>query len=437
MNRPRFFLLLYVLNASIAMSGQVVFTRLEDLYSYADSKSNAGKIANEQTLLARWTKVAAVANSINFRNPLSFSMTDNTMLPVNFIPADVFGGPPGTYRQITLGQQYVTNFNFNPQIDIINPANLAKIKSASINKELTEVNNQLVKKALYESISAAWYNIVSINEQLQIMEKSLNASDSLTLIIRNRVDAGISRTQDLNSSTINNISLKDKQQQLAASLKQQINAVRILCDIPLSEEVVISPSGSDPVMNNSVKSASSLQNRHQLLQSELANSELRTSRLNMLPVVSLVYFQGWQKNSNEGFSDASEPWIQSRYLGLRITMPFPPEVNKMSQSYTNRIYRKISLHNLAHTQLQNEANDRSLDVEYSKFSGTYDAAKKIEDLRLENYLKSLEQYKAGILPADLLLNSFNDWLNSRLNTASARSSLLHSENRIKLNNMFK
>jgi hypothetical protein len=34
----------------------------------------------------------------------------------------------------------VSNFNFNPQIDLINPQNLARIKSAEINKQIQELN---------------------------------------------------------------------------------------------------------------------------------------------------------------------------------------------------------------------------------------------------------------------------------------------------------
>ncbi|MBI3238885.1 MAG: hypothetical protein HYZ43_08630, partial [Flavobacteriia bacterium] len=145
-------LFLFVPLLSFTLSAQLNFNSPDSLYAYADRNSASSKISVQQSLLAKWTKVAALANTVNYKSPVSFSATDNLLLPVSFLPAEAFGGAPGTFRQITLGQQYVNNFNFNPQIDIINPQNWARVKSAELNKEMTEVNNQLNKKNLHESI---------------------------------------------------------------------------------------------------------------------------------------------------------------------------------------------------------------------------------------------------------------------------------------------
>src|ERR1700752_5140177 len=150
-NMKKLFLLAFF--SATILRGQITFTGLDSVFAYAERNSVTVKTATQQSLLAKWTKVAAIGNTVNFRNPLSFSLTDNTQLPVSFIPASAFGGRPGDLKAITLGQQYVGNFNFNPQIDFINPYNLAKVKSSSLNNELTEVNNLLNKKNLFESIA--------------------------------------------------------------------------------------------------------------------------------------------------------------------------------------------------------------------------------------------------------------------------------------------
>src|SRR4051812_29956517 len=125
-------ILLFAFLSSAISNAQVSFNNLDSIFAYAEKNSATVKTATQQSLLAKWTRVAAIGNTINLRSPVSFSLTDNTQLPVNFIPASAFGGRPGDLRPITLGQQYVGNFNFNPQIDIINPFYLAKVKSASL-----------------------------------------------------------------------------------------------------------------------------------------------------------------------------------------------------------------------------------------------------------------------------------------------------------------
>lgn len=419
-----------------AANAQVSFNSLDSLLSYAEKNSAVIKVTTQQTLLAKWTKVAAIANIVNFRNPVSLSATDNNQLPVSFLPADAFGGPKGTFRQVTLGQQYVTNFNFNPQIDIINPGNWAKVKSASINKELTQVSNLMSKKNLFESIAAAYYNVVAFQEQIKVTEQNLASSDSLLFIINNKFSLGIAREQDVNNATINQLGVKDKLQQLKFSLTQQINSLKVLCDISQGTNIVI--QNQNPQTNyGEIKATSNLLFKQTELQSQFMKSELRSGRQSMLPVLSLVYYQGWQMNSNNEFIDSKSTWIQSKYIGFRLTVPFPAEAMKWSQNYTSKVNYRIALINSEHTKLQNDLTNQSTELEYSKALSSYNTTKKVYELKNSNYEKSLNQYKAGILPADLLLTAFSDMLISQLNTISAQAALDYNKAKININNTLK
>jgi outer membrane protein len=433
LGRKQIFYILFLFCA--VCNGQLRFGSLDSLLNYANRQSATVKIGSQQTLLAKWTKVAALANAVNFRSPVSFSATDNLLLPVNFIPSDAFGGPAGTFRQITLGQEYVSNFNFNPQIDLINPANWAKIKSAEVNKELTEVNNQLARKVLHESIAAAWHNCVSIQEQVLLTEKSAVASDSVMMIVKNRFQMGLVREQDLNNATVNGLLVSDRLQQLKTSYEQQLNSLRILCDIPQGTSVIITDEAPEATV--APDPASTLLFRQSALQGDYAKSELKATRCSMLPVLSFVYYQGWQKNSNISFTDAAAPWIQSKYIGLRLTVPFPPDVAKLSQSYTSKINYRIASVNTEHLKLQNDLNNKNLEMEMNRSAQSFAISRQVYELKKNNYEKSLNQYREGVLSTDLLLTAFNDLLNSGLSMASAKALQGFNRSKININNSFK
>ena len=57
-------------------------------------------------------------------------------------------------------------------IDIINPSAWARIKSATVNENLTETTNLVNKKNLYESIAAAYFNVVSFQKQIIAMKET-------------------------------------------------------------------------------------------------------------------------------------------------------------------------------------------------------------------------------------------------------------------------
>lgn len=422
---------------SFGVNAQVVFTNIDSAFAYSQRSSASSKISEQQRLLAKWTHVAAVANTVNFRNVVSFTPTDNLMLPVSFIPAEAFGGRPGNFKQITLGQQYVSNFNFSPQIDIINPANWARVKSAAVNKELTETNNLITRKNLYESIAACFYNIISLQEQEKLVKQNLGAADTLLQIARNKYDLGLIREQDLNNTTVNQLSVKDKLAQVQASLQQQYNSLKILCDIPAGTNLLVSASLESSSYSSDLKATSTLQFKSSVLQSEFARSELRANRWTMLPTVSAIYYQGWQQNSNNEFFDSKATWIQSQYIGLKISVPFPPDANRFSQNYTAKVNYRIASLNAEHTKLQNDLNNQSLNLEYDKAYSTYATSKNIYELKDSNYKKSLNQYKEGVLSTDIILTAFADLVNSRLALVSSQSALEFAKTKININNLSK
>lgn len=413
------------------------FNSIDSLFNYAEKQSIAIKTGEQQVLLAKWQKISAQAGLVNFRMQTSFSLTDNVKLPVTYFPAEAFGGEPGTFKEVTTGQQYMGNINFAPQIDIINPVSWTKLKSAKINQELTNVNNLIVKKSLFESISAGYYNIISLKEQIEISQKNLFTADTLQAIMQNKYDEGIVRQQDLNDATINKLALEDKLNQLKISIEQQYYAIKILCDIPENEDLTITETADyEQPFNIGLQTNNQLQYESSLLKSGLANEELRANRLAQYPTVSIVAYDGWQQNSRNQFFDSNSDWINSQYIGLRLSMPFP-DINRFTLTKTANINKTISELDAEHSKYQNDIANIQLNLDYEKAYSQLNTNKQIFLLKEENYQMALNQFNESILPSDKLLTAFNDMLASRLNYSAALANLLYAKSKIEINNSIK
>jgi len=413
------------------------FNNLDSLLKYAEKNSVSVKTSEQQVLIAKWQKISAQANLVNFRMQTNFNLTNNIGLPVTFLPGEIFGGEPGSTKEVSTGQQYVGNLNIAPQIDIINPSSWIKLQSANINSELTSVNNLIAKKSLFESISAAYYNIVSLQEQLKLTEKSLEIADTLLLIMQNKYSAGIVRQQDLNDAQINRLTLADKLEQLKLSVEQQYLSLRILCDIPEQTTVIINKTFKyNQQIALGLEAKNQLAYELALLKADLAETDLKNNRLIYLPTVSLMFYDAWQQNSNEKFFDKNSEWINSQYVGLRLTMPFP-DMNKFTQTKISKINKTISLQNSEHTKIQNDNNNTQLVLDYQKAFSLFMTAKQIYELKEQNYQLAVNQFDMDILSSDRLLIAFNDKITSRLNYSSALANLLFSKSKIDINNTVK
>jgi len=413
---------------------ELQFKRPDSLFAYAEKNSVSIKTGEQKQLLAKWQKISAKTGLFNFRMQTNFSMTDNIELPVTYLPGEAFGGEPGTFKEVTTGQKYITNLNFIPQIDIINPVSWAKLKSAKINSELTDVNNLIAKKTLYESLSAIYFNTVSLQKQIIITKNSLKTADTLLKIIQYKYDEGIVRLQDLNDMKANKISTSDKLQQLKKNLENQYYSLKVLCDIPENVSVKINDTlnfdiGFIPELNTD----NQLHYRKSFLEAEDLKTKIKETQYMQLPVISLMFYDAWQQNDNEQFFNSSRRWINPKYIGLKVSLPFP-NINSYTQTKTTKINHTIAMQNAEHAKIKNESENLQMKSDYEK---AYEQAKNVLEiyrLKKENYRLSLNQYNADILSSERLLTAFNDLLYSKLNYSNALANLKYGKIRIDINN---
>ncbi|MCF6183073.1 MAG: TolC family protein [Bacteroidales bacterium] len=425
--------LLININTSIAQE-TLSFENLNAVLNYAEKNSTTVKKNEQQTLIAKWQKISAKTGLINFRMQTTFNMTDNIELPITYLPAEAFGGEPGTFKEVTTGQKYISNLNIIPQIDIINPESWAKLKSANINYALTEINNKIARKSLFESIAASYYNIVSLQDQITITEKTLLTADSLLSNMKNKYSKGIVRLQDLNDIKVSKILTRDKLQQLKTNLEKQYYSLKILCDIPEKTNLIINEKPDyDIILNNNPQVQNQLKYKQSLLNAELAEAEVKKAKFMQLPVLSLISYNAWQQNSNLQFFDPARNWIYPKYIGLKISLPFP-NISAFTQTKTAKINKTISLQNVEHTKIQNDTENKQLVLDYKKAYSQFVSAKEIYKLKEQNYYLMLNQFNLSILPPDRLLTAYNDMLISKLNYSNALAEVLYSKTKIDINN---
>lgn len=434
----RQFLILFLISSSLSAGAQgtLSFRSLNEVFAYADAHSVTFKNATQQVLMSKYQTLAAKLDKWKIKGDANLTSTDNTKLGVTFIPAEIFGGPTGTYRQVTFGQQYVTAANFAPQIDILNPFAMAQVRTARASEQVTHVTNLLNKKSLYESVAGAYYNILSYQWQIKVTKNSLDNADTLTTIMVNKQQEGIARQQDVNNAKANQLSIQDKLQQLEVNLEEQYSSLKLLCDIdpntPVSIEEATSPANFDASLT-ATGYLTQLQSEWQLKYQE---ADLRANKRWFMPTVTLFSSLGWQQNTNNHPFDGSR-WINSNYVGVKLIIPIFPDVGKVAAVRYDRINVAIARNNFEHAARQDSVNNQQLQLEYQKAFKSARLAGEIAALKEDSYYKNLNIYKEGILSATDLFTAFNDWLNNSLNAASQQANSDYAKSKIMINNIVK
>jgi OMF family outer membrane factor len=315
----------------IPASGQNLSAAVSDisaLYKKADAESYALMMRRYDEQIARLTEKAALANVFSIKAPVSGTAINNTLIPVNFIPGEIFGGPAGSFKEVQFGQQYISSFTFSPQLDILQPARIAEVPMSKTLHKLAKLQTEQAIVQLKNELAQGYFSILAYREQLQILSKSAQQADSLYQLISSRKEKGLASVQEVNDSRIYSIQQNQELEKLRNLITLQgeyLNAlfsdsIQIGADASWYVEL---PTDMPPISTQLTSEIAELQFTY-------AVQNLRKVRLDQLPGLSLISNYAWQNNSNMRLFDPSQPWIQSQYVGLKLNWDLPVSANRIT-----------------------------------------------------------------------------------------------------------
>lgn len=431
---PILFLIILTLTVNLHSQQTVKINNFQEALALVKNKNYLIENANLQSKIASLTKQAAIGNVFNPRFPISFQAVDNLNLQVSFLPAEAFGGPAGTFREVAIGQQYISTLSFAPQFEIINVSNIAQVKSAKINEQLVNNQNKINEIQLYDKINAVYSNILSYQAQQTILKENLAVADTIYTIVKMKHEEGMLRKQDLNEASINVLNINDKLQQLEINLKIQYQLLHLFYENQFNSEIFEEIwSYENSVANIEPKNNLDVENtRLHLL---LAKQEYNTLKYQNLPSLSFISAFNWQNLSNEFFFHANSNTINYNYVGLRLNLDLPTAqrlANTKNKTIQIKMLNKLDEHGVK----ENEQKNLQMKLEHEKAIKQTENFKKISDLKKDTYQKNLHQFKENIMPLDKLLLSHNELLISRLNLVQALANISYTKHKIDIHNLF-
>jgi len=433
----KFLLIFFSIILPLKLVAQEVkqFASVQEIFTYAKQNNLIFKTNLLQSQLADLTAKAAIGNVFNPKIPVSYQAIDNTKMQVSFLPAEIFGGPSGSFKEVQFGQQYNATLSIQPQFEILNVAAWQQIKSAKINQALTENNNKLNEQKLFENINAVYYNILSLQAQAEVLQENLKIATDIKTIVQNRLQEGIARKQELNEAEVNEINIQDKIAQLQYVLQQQQLALSVFFENKLSPKLLESIWNYN--MDTEVPEANNnLQVKNLDLQADLLQQDIKVSKYQNLPTASFISMLNYQNVSNNFFYHSDSRNVSNNYIGLKLNWDLPTTVSKLANTENKKLQLQVLQNTKTQTQLENEAKNKQLDIDYQKANSQLKNYQKIFAFKEDTYTKMRNQYQENILALDKLLIAQNDMLVSKLNIITALCNIGFTKNKIIINNQF-
>lgn len=425
--QKRFFFLLLV-QLGFGQTNKEI-KKLEELIISAKEQNISIKNQTLQTDLAALTKKTAKGNILNPRIPSTAQVINNFNQQVSFLPGPIFGQPEGTFKAVTMGQQYVSTFSIQPQIDVVNPGTIALLKSATLNEELIKEQNKWNEQTVYNQINNLYFNILLLKKQQQILEENKKTAEQIVTINQNKFKEGLLRKQELNEAESNLIAIDDKLIQLELTLKIQMETLQTYYN---QKEVFLLKEELDHYAKeiSLLESKNNIKTKISELQYESTVQDVKVAQWSQLPILTLISSFNWQNQSNITYFDPNSNWVNYNYIGLKLSWDFPTTIQKISTIYAKKIQAEQLKNNAEQAAKENDLMNKQWVLEYEKAIQQFRSLEKIYLLKKDTFEKNKNQYDEQILPLDKLLISHNDLINSELNLASALATIGYTKYRI-------
>ena len=431
-----FLTIMLIISQLSNIQAQRKFENLEALLTYADAKSILIKVNDIRLLQAKKT---LLASKLAIADPLanvSTSFTDNTRLPVNILPAEILGGKPGEFREVQFGVRYNTNSTQNIDIKLLNLEGWQNFKLSEINIQISENDVKVTQKNLHDNIASAYYNIVQLYAQMESTKQNLMVSDTLLALAGRKYKQGIVKQQDVNDSRVNQLTIKESINQIEFLLKQNYLMLKILSDIPESENIeILERINTSEIISKPMVMSNNLLVESNRLKELSASTTIQKTKRAFAPTVSFVASNSFNQYNND-FTLFGGKWITSNYVGLKLNFALP-NANTLTNKFKAQYDYQLAQKNTEQAQIKADLTVSQLETDWEKASSQTRNYSEIIEIQRDTYNKNKNLYNEGLISIDRVLNSFNALTNAIYSLNAAKVSISLAQAKIDINNKIK
>lgn len=242
-----------------------------------------------------------------------------TNLPYQLLPAAVFGGPAGTYKEAQFGVPHNINANVQLTYPLYNPVIQANIKTIQTGEEMAGLQKIKSQEEIAMEVSNIYYNAQVLINQLGFIDSNIVNSKKLLSVIDLLYQQQMAKGTDVEKINLQLAQLLTQKETVESQYSQVINILKFL--IGKSQDGTISieanrRSNEYPVINdNPLTEIKLVEKQVSFLQTE--KYAIQKSRLPAINLNGLYGTTGFGASGSNSFLKL----YPLGYAGIQVIMP--------------------------------------------------------------------------------------------------------------------
>lgn len=276
----------------------------------------------------------------------SLDYNNNLNLSVSMLPAEFFGGTPGTYTPIKFGQQYTSSASISVSQKIFDGAYIVGTMAAKVFVQLSKDQKEKSEIDIVDAISQSYFTVLVAEENYKTILENVDINEKLLRETSAYHENGFKEELDVDQIRL----LLNTSRNQLTDAKRAIQTSRIILKfglgIEIDEKLELTNNLDDlvdPIRSESPILSKFDMNNHidfKIIQTQLKAQQLiiKKEKSAYLPTISAFYNYG--KNTSSDYTNvfkSSVPWFKSSALGFQLKLPIFSAGQKRSRIKQEKI----------------------------------------------------------------------------------------------------
>ena len=430
--------LLFILPWLASAQDSIPSFSLDQAITYALEHNYTAQNAERDILDAQKQKWETIASGLPQING-AVSYQNQLKQPVAQIPAEFFGGEPGTFQEVVFGQPQSIAATATLTQQIFDGSYIVGVQATKTFLDYSQNNNEKTELDVRKSVVEAYGNVLLAQESVLISEKNKATLEENLYETKRIYENGLGDEESVDQLQITLSSVENQLKNARRMEKITRQMLNLVLGLPIEAPTVLTENLDDLTQKQIdlglIDSEFDIENNVDFKMAANLNEqrflELKLAKSRALPTLNaFVNYGGNSFSDRFNFFSSGQQWFGSSILGVDLNIPIFSSLQRSASTQRAKIALEKAKTQFTETQsrirlqLETAKSDYILAIEqYGTSKDNLDLAERIEKKNQIKYSEGLATSFELRQAQTQLYNSQQEYLQSMVDVINKKTAL--------------
>jgi len=256
------------------------------------------------------------------------SITYNAKLPISLIPAEFFGGTPGTFQELPFGVKWNATGGISLNQILFDGTVFTGLKARKTLIDFQEKKAEVTDESIRANIYKVYYQLLVSKTQIELLDSNISLIHKLQHDTKVMYENGFAEKLDLNKLEVQQANLQTERSNAVNQVNNGYLGLKVLMGMPVRDSLILTDTLTDEQVKQGIPDISSFdynQRRdfqYARLGVELNEFDVKRYRAAKWPTLSLNgYYNKNAQRNKFNFTSSKGDWFGISAFTATLSVP--------------------------------------------------------------------------------------------------------------------